>query len=107
MNESRHTSGGIDSAFDEAAIKTVSAKILKLAFVIITYITSHRNELTDSYCGLIMNAAENINNGTNHLTLKGYSDYILNITFSYAGRTHYDDIQRIVTEFGREHIVFE
>lgn len=108
MNESRHESiTGIDSAFDGMTIETVNAKILKLAFVIITYITNHRNELTDSYCDLIMNAAENINNGTNHLTLKEYSDYILNITFSYAGRAHYDDIRRIVTEFGQERIVFE
>lgn len=99
MNESRHEPIiGIDSAYDEMTVRIVDVDVLKLALIIITYITKHRDELTDSYYDLIMNATDNIV-GVNHLTLKEYSDYILNMTFSYAGRMHYDDIRGMVIRF--------
>ena len=98
MNESQHNSGGIDPTFDETTIKTVDVNVLKLATIIAIYITKHRDEFTDLYYDMIMNAVENIN-GVNHLTLNAYSNYILNVTFSYAGRIHYDDIREIVIKF--------
>ena len=100
MNESGHEPIiGIDSAYDGANIKTVDPMVLKLAFSIVTYIAEHRNELTDSYCDLIANVAENVHRDDNNLTLDTYADYVLNMTFAYAGRTHYDDIREIVIKF--------
>ena len=101
MNESRHEPIiGIDSAYDEEhGITTLDPKILELAYEVISYITINRSGLSDSYCDMIRCAAENNRSETNYLNLETYSNYVLDVTFAYAGRKHYDTLREIINNF--------
>lgn len=91
---------GIDSAYDEEhIIKTIDPKILGLAFLVTTFIAKYRNELSETYCDMIKDAAENIYDPTHHISLAKYATYVLDMTFSYAGRSHYDELREIVGKF--------
>lgn len=91
---------GIDSAYDEEhIIKTLDPKILKLAFLVATFIAKYRDELSESYCEMITRAAENTYSPTNHLDLTKYATYVLDMTFSYAGRSHYDELRPIIGNY--------
>lgn len=104
MNESGHDPiMGIDSAYDEKLrINTLDPKILTLAFHVISYIVEHRDQLTDSYCALIKDATKNVYNEKNHLSLYEYAEYVLEMTYAYGGRRHYDELREIVRSFVSE-----
>ena len=103
MNESRHEPIiGIDSAYDEPNKEygsPLDPRILRLSFLITMYITEHMPEITSSYCSLIMYAAKNIQPASDVISIQEYADYVLEISFAYAGRKHYDDLSRLVKDY--------
>lgn len=89
----------IEDAYD--CFERVSPRVLKLVFMIAGYITEHRAELTDSYVGMIREVGK-IWKDKPSMNVDDYINYVLEMTFAYAGRKHYDDLKELTENYVRD-----
>lgn len=87
----------IDTAYDSPV--TMDASILGLAYKVNEYLHHNASSFTDSYMDLMINAHLYMKNYDGFSGLDDYKEYILNTTFSYAGRVHYDTLKKIVDSY--------